>query len=275
MQVQPAQASTVSGDRTLAKDLVKTPALTVYWITFRVTSSRLTNPRVRLAIAQAIDRNAYVSKVFQGQGRATDTFIPDGMRGYASDLASVQKFDAPQARAMLASAGVSAAQLSGIKLSFDKSVDFAKATAQFVHDQLKANLGVDIALDPLDANTLGSRLAAGSFDMAGPIGWTADYPDAADWFQIFTTTNSNNYSLYQNARYDGLVAAAAGDNLPSHRDSEYSQAQKILLSEAPAALLAQNVSWYLVGGYVKGVTTTSIDEWPGAVFPSRIYISSH
>ena len=275
MQVQPAQASTVSGDRTLANNLVKTPALTVFWITFRVSSSRLTNPRVRQAIAQAIDRNGYVSKVFQGQGRATDTFIPDGMRGYASDLASVQKFDATQARAALASAGVSPSQLSGIKLSFDKSVDFAKATAQFVHDQLKANLDVEITLDPVDANTLGSRLAAGAFDMAGPIGWTADYPDAADWFQIFTTTNSNNYSLYQNARYDGLVAAAAGDNQQSHRDSEYSQAQKILLTEAPAAFLAQNVSWYLVAGYVKGFATTSIDEWPGALFPGRIYITSH
>lgn len=275
MQVQPAQASAVSGDRALAKNLVKTPALTVYWITFRVTSSRLSNARVRQAIAQAIDRNAYVNSVFQGQGRATATFIPDGMRGYASDLASVQKFDVSQARAALASAGVSASQLSGIKLSFDKSVDFAKATAQFVHDQLKSNLGVDIALDPLDANTLGSRLESGGFDMAGPIGWTADYPDAADWFQIFTTTNSNNYSLYQNPRYDGLVSVASADNQPSRRDAEYSQAQKLLLADAPAAFLAQNVSWYLVADYVKGFATTSIDEWPGALFPNRIYLTSH
>ena len=152
-----------------------------------------------------------MNQVFQGQGRPLETFIPQGMRGYAPELAPSQKFDVSQARATLAAAGVSAAQLSGLKLSYDKSVDFAKLTAQFVHDQLKTNLGVDIALDPLDAGTLGAKLENGSFDMAGPLGWNADYPDPADWFQIFTTTNSYNYSLYQNPRYDSLVAVAATD----------------------------------------------------------------
>ena len=275
MTVEPAQAGTVAGDRSLTKDLVKSPALTVYWIAFHVTSPRLANPRVRQALAQAIDRRAYVSQVFQGQGRVQETFIPQGMRGYAPDLASNQKFDATQARATLSSAGVSAAQLVGLKLSFDKSVDFAKATAQFVHDQLKTNLGIDIALDPLDTNTLGARLGSGSFDMAGPLGWNADYPDPADWFPVFTTTSSYNYSLYQNARYDSLVAVAATDVDGSRRDAEYSQAQRMLVADAPVAFLAQSVSWYLVQPYVKGVTATSVDEWPGELFPDRIYIAGH
>lgn len=275
MAVQPAQAVEVAGDRALGKDLVRSPALTVYWIAFRVTSPRLSNPRVRQALAQAIDRNAYVAQVFQGQGRAQETFIPQGMRGYAPGLASSQKFDVSQARATLASAGVAPGQLAGLKLSFDRSLDFAKATAQFVHDQLKTNLGVDIALDPVDAGTLGSKLESGAFDMAGPTGWNADYPDPADWFPIFTTTNSYNYSLYQNARYDSLVSVAATDGQATRRDAEYVQAQRMLVSDAPVAFLAQSVSWYLVQPYVKGLTPTSVDDWPGELFPDRIYIAGH
>ena len=152
-----------------------------------------------------------VKEVFQGQGLPAETFIPRGMQGYAPDLAESQKFDVAQARATLASAGVTAGQLNGVKLSYDRSSDFSKATATFVHDQLKTNLGVNIALDPLDTNTLNSRLASGNFEMAGPLGWTADYPDPADWFSIFLTTNSNNFSLYQNGRYDSLVNVAATD----------------------------------------------------------------
>ena len=170
---------------------------------------------------------------------------------------------------------MSAAQLSGLKFSYDKSVDFAKLTAQYVHDQLKTNLGVDLALDPLDAGTLGAKLGNGSFDIAGPLGWNADYPDPADWFQIFTTTNSYNYSLYQNSRYDGLVAVAATDEQASRRDAEYSQAQRILVTDSPVAFLAQSVTWYLVEPYVKGLTSTSVDEWPGELFPDRIYIAGH
>ena len=275
MAVQPAQAGAVAADRSLSKNVVRSPALTVYWITFRVTSPRLSNPRVRQALAQAIDRSGFVNRVFQGQGRPLETFIPQGMRGYAPELAPSQKFDVSKARATLAAAGVSAAQLSGLKFSYDKSVDFAKLTAQYVHDQLKTNLGVDIALDPLDRGTLGAKLENGSFDIAGPLGWNADYPDPADWFQIFTTTNSYNYSLYQNSRYDSLVAVAATDVQASRRDAEYSQAQRLLLSDSPVAFLAQSVSWYLVEPYVKGLTATSVDEWPGELFPDRIYIAGH
>jgi len=275
MAVQPAQAGAVAADRSLSKNVVRSPALTVYWITFRVTSPRLSNPRVRQALARAIDRSGFVNMVFQGQGRPLETFIPQGMRGYAPELAPSQKFDVSQARATLAAAGVSAAQLSGLKFSYDKSVDFAKLTAQYVHDQLKTNLGVDIALDPLDRGALGAKLENGSFDIAGPLGWNADYPDPADWFQIFTTTNSYNYSLYQNARYDSLVAVAATDVQASRRDAEYSQAQRLLLSDSPVAFLAQSVSWSLVEPYVKGLTATSVDEWPGELFPDRIYIAGH
>ena len=275
MAVQPAQAGAVAADRSLSKNVVRSPALTVYWITFRVTSPRLSNPRVRQALARAIDRSGFVNRVFQGQGRPLETFIPQGMRGYAPELAPSQKFDVSKARATLAAAGVSAAQLSGLKFSYDKSVDFAKLTAQYVHDQLKANLGVDIALDPLDQGTLGAKLENGGFDIAGPLGWNADYPDPADWFQIFTTTNSYNYSLYQNSRYDSLVAVAATDVQASRRDAEYSQAQRLLLSDSPVAFLAQSVSWYLVEPYVKGLMATSVDEWPGELFPDRIYVAGH
>lgn len=275
MAVQPAQALEVGADRGLSKNLLRTPALTVYWIIFRVTSGRLSNPRVREALAQAIDRKAYVNQVFQGQGRAQPTFIPQGMRGYAPDLASSQNFDVSQARATLALAGVTPGQLNGLKFSFDNSVDFSKATAQFVHDQLKANLGVDIALDPLDGGTLGARLESGDFEIAGPAGWNADYPDPADWFPVFTTTSSYNYSLYQNPRFDSLVAVAATDVEPTRRDAEYAQAQRMLVTDAPVAFLAQSVSWYLVQPWVRGITATSVDDWPGELFPNAIYISNH
>src|SRR5579859_2433579 len=275
MDVQPAQAAGVSADPQVAKRLVKTPDLTVYWLAFHVTSPRLGNSRVRLALAEAIDRQAFIQQIFQGQGQPAAAFIPQGMRGYSADLAGIQKFDIAQARAELSSAGVSPAQLSGLRLSYNKSSDFGRATATFVQNQLKTNLGVNIALDPLDANTLGSRLGSGDFDIAGPLGWTADYPDPSDWFQIFLTTNSNNYSLYQNGHYDDLVNVAATDVDPGRRDQEYLQAQKQLVTDAPVAFLAQSVTWFLVQPYVHGLSSSPIADWPGELAPGQLYLSEH
>ena len=275
IDVQPAQAGSVDADAQLKQQLVKTPALTVFWIVFRVNQPLLNNAKVRQAIASAIDREAFIAQVFQGQGLPAETFIPKGMNGYAPELGSAQKFDVTQARALLVASGVTAKQLSGVKFSYDQSSDFSKATAKFVVDQLKTNLGVDVTLEPLDANTLGGRLDTGGFQIAGPLGWTADFPDQSDWFGLFLSTSGNNYALYQNPAYDNFVRVAGSDTQADRRDKEFKQAQKMLVNDVPAAFLAQPVSWYLVRPYVLGAATSPLDEWPGALYPAQIYIGAH
>ncbi len=274
ISVQPAQAGSVAADSSLKQNLVKTPDLTVFWLAFRVNASPTNNAKLRLAISQAIDRQAFVAQIFQGQGMPAETFIPQGMHGYASNL-SAQKFDIAQARASLQASGLSAAQLATLKFSYDQSSDFGKATAKFIHDQLKANLNIDITLLALDTNTLASNLATGDFQIAGPMGWSADYPDPADWYDTFLTTSSNNVAFYQNQQYDNFVRVARSDAQPDRRDQEYQQAQQMLVADAPVAFLAQSVSWHLVRPYVRGVTTSPVDEWPGALDPTRISIAPH
>jgi oligopeptide transport system substrate-binding protein len=273
ISVQPSQALSVTSDATLKKQLVKTPDLTVYWLVFRVNSPPLDNVRIRQALAQAIDRDAFVAQVFQGQAMPSSTFIPKGMHGYASTL-STQRFDVAQARASLAASGLSAKQLS-LTYSYDQSSDFGKATAQFVRDQLRANLGVEINLQALDANTLSSRLGSGQFQIAGPRGWSADYPDPADWYDIFLTTSSYNVAFYQNQQYDNFVRVAKTDTDPARRDQEYLQAQQMLTNDVPVVFLAQSVSWNLVQPYVRGVTTSPWGEWPGALVPGQISVAPH
>jgi len=275
IDVQPAQAAAAAGDAHLKVDLSKTPALSVFWIAFRLDQAPLNNLKVRQAIAAAIDRDAFIAQIFQGQGLPAVTFIPKGMHGYAPDLGSAQTFDVARARAAFAASGVSAKDFSAVKFSYDQSSDFSKATATFIHDQLKTNLGVDITLEALDSNTLSSHLDTGDFQIAGPLGWMADYPDPSDWFGIFLTTSSNNFAFYQSKQYDSFVKSAGSDIDPDRRAREYKQAQSMLANDVPVTFLAQPVSWYLVRPYVRGVTTASVDEWPGALFPAQIYIAAH
>src|SRR5947207_3461930 len=271
--VQSQQAGSVATDSKLSRQLFKPPNLTVFWLVFRVNSPPLDNVRLRLAMAQAIDRDAYVSQVLAGQGLPATTFIPKGMHGYSPNLTS-QKFDVAQARASLAASGLSAKQVS-VTFSYDQSSDFAKATAKFVHDQLKTNLGIELNLQALDPNTLSSRVEAGQFQITGPRGWTADYPDPADWYDLFLTTSSNNVAFWQNQQYDNFVRVARTDVQAARRDQEYLQAQSMLVNEAPVLFLAQTVSWYLVQPYVRGLVTSPQDEWAGALDPSAISISPH
>jgi len=273
MTVEPAQAASVASDATLSRQLVKTPNLTVFWLAFRVNSPPVDNAKLRLAIAQAIDRDAFVSQVLAGQGIPASTFIPKGMSGYNPRLTS-QKFDVAQARASLAASGLSAKQVS-VTFSYDQSSEFPKATAKFIHDQLTANLGINVVLQGLDGNTLASQRETGQFQISGPDGWSADYPDQADWYDTFLTTSGLNVAFWQNQQYDNFVRVARTDTDPARRDQEYTQAQTMLVGDAPVAFLAQTVSWYLVRPYVQGVVTSPVDEWPGATAPRQMQIAPH
>jgi ABC-type transport system substrate-binding protein len=195
------------------------------------------------------------------------------MHGYDANL-TAQAFDVAQARASLAASGLSAKQVS-LTLSYDQSNDFRKKAAQFVHDQLVTNLGINVVLQGLDPNTLGSNKDNGQFQVTGPEGWTADYPDQADWYDTFLTTSSYNISLWQNPQYDNFVRVARTDTDPSRRDQEYLQAQSMLVNDVPVAFMAQTVSWYLVQSYVRGVATSPVDEWPGALEPGQVAIAPH
>jgi oligopeptide transport system substrate-binding protein len=271
--VQPAQAASVTNDATLDRQVLKTPNLTVFWLVFRVNSPPLDNVKLRLAIAQAIDRDAFVSQVLAGQGLPATTFIPKGMHGYNPNL-TAQKFDIAQARASLAASGLSAKQVS-VTFSYDQSSEFRKTTAKFVHDQLIANLGINVVLQGLDPNTLSSHKEIGEFQITGPDGWSADYPDQADWYDVFLTTSSLNVAFWQNQQYDSFIRVARTETQPAKRDQEYLQAQSMLVGEAPVAFLAQTVSWYLVQPYVRGVITSPVDEWPGALVPNQLTIAPH
>jgi len=61
----------------------------------------------------------------------------------------------------------------------------AKAAAANLSAQVLANLGVSLSVQALDAVKLSSRLQHGDFQIAGPLGWTADYPDPQDWLDLF------------------------------------------------------------------------------------------
>jgi oligopeptide transport system substrate-binding protein len=267
------QSSSVAQDDTLRRQLIRTPDLTVFWMAFRVNSPPLDNVHLRQALAQAVDRRAFVNQVLAGQGLPAMALIPRGMHGYEPSL-TAQSFDVAQARASLAASGLTAKQVS-LTLSYDQSNDFRKKAAQFVHDQLATNLGINVVLQGLDPNALGSNKDTGQFQITGPEGWTADYPDQADWYDTFLTTSSYNISLWQNPQYDNFVRVARTDMDPARRDQEYLQAQSMLVGEAPVAFVAQTVSWYLVQPYVRGVATSPVDEWPGALVPTQLSIAPH
>jgi oligopeptide transport system substrate-binding protein len=257
-------------------ELVKTPELTVFWLNMNVKKAPFDNPKVRLAISQAIDRDTFVTNVLKGRGIASTTLIPKGMRNYRPDLGTAQKFDATAAKATLSSAGVSASSLNGVKYVYNSNSPTSKTIAEFMQAQLKTNLGVDIVLDGTDSKTVSKRLRSGNYQFGGPSGWGADYPDSQDWFDIFMTGSGNQFSGWTSKPYDDAVTAADAASDQAKRDSGYETAEKVLVGEAPVAFLYQRTGWMVVKPYVKGINATpNDDQWLGDFYTWSIQIAQH
>jgi oligopeptide transport system substrate-binding protein len=275
VQVDPAQADQVANARPLGPDLVKTPRLTEHWIDFNVTRAPFDNQKVRQAFAQAVDRAQYIKDVLGGQGDPAGAIIPAGMPGHGQ-AASNQAFDAATAKGLLAASGEAPSQFDGIQLLVADE-PFAKSAAENVRVQLQASLGINLAVTPVDAVTLSDRLRHGDFQIAGPIGWTADYPDPQDWLDLFRSTDYRDYPHWRNQRYDLLVELADETQDAAKRLQAYNQAQQMLLADTPVLLLEQSRAWILKKPYVVGAAPTPLDPGPflGGLFVTRIYIASH
>jgi oligopeptide transport system substrate-binding protein len=256
-------------------ELVQVPELTVFWVEINTTAAPFTNVKVRQAFAQAIDRDSYVANVLKNRGISSLTLIPKGMRNYAPELGTAQKFDPTAAKATLAASGADPASLKGIKYLYNSNSPTGKTIAEFFQAQLKTNLGVDIILDGTDSKTVSARLGKLQYQIGGPAGWGADYPDSQDWFDIFLTGSGNQFDGYSSAAYDAAVKAgdAAADD--ATRDSNYKTAETTLNQDAPVIFLDQRISWWLVKPYVKNINVTPNDDFLGDLSTYSIQIGQH
>lgn len=256
-------------------ELLQVPELTVFWVDFNTTKAPFDNPKVRLAFAQAIDRDSYAKDVLKGRAISASTLIPKGMRNYRPDLGTAQTFNAATAKATLASSGVSQSALTGLKYTYNSNSPTGKTIAEFVQAQIKTNLGVDLVLDGTDSKTESKRLRTLNYSLGGPSGWGADYPDSQDWFDIFVTGSGNQFNGWSNKAYDDATAAGDSAADDSKRDAAYETAEKALVQEAPVAFLDQRINWWLVKPYVKGLSWTPNDDWLGDFYTYTIQIAQH
>lgn len=271
-----ADVTVVRGDPVLSKQAHLFPELSTFWITMNAKETPLDNQKVRMALAKSIDRDKLVNDVLHGTDKPILTYIPKGMVGYdPSD--TTQSFDVAAAKQLLTDSGVTAAQLNKLKL-LTRNTSGNKTINQFIVDQWNTNLGLNIQLDVIDSKTVTRDIRRGQFDIYGPDGWGADYPDDQDWFDVFTTGGCHtlNWGCPNLPGYDALTAKADGELDPKQRLQDYQTLQKQLLDTGAVAMLYQQYEYDLIKPYVQYTWTPFDEEYtPGDQNYQSAYITQH
>jgi ABC-type oligopeptide transport system substrate-binding subunit len=147
-----------SSDSALRQELIRIPAARVTYLGFNLKKPPFTDRAVRLAFAQAIDRETFVRDVLKGFGKPAASWIPPGISGY-DESAAVPSFDAKAAVQTIASSSygtadkkrVDCTKLGTVKLSYSNTPR-NQSVFQFILGSLARTFGCPILLDPIEPN---------------------------------------------------------------------------------------------------------------------------
>lgn len=259
-------------DPTLSKEVLKYPEPSTSYVEFNTTKPPFDNAQVRQAFAMALDRNALTRLGGAVSSKAIATLVPDGVPGTNPALSSIQAFDPVKAKALLDSSGVSKDRLNGLRLLVP---GYYSQTGQFIQDQFKRNLGVNLSIDLNEDPT--SLVTQGNYDVYVGGYYQASYPDPTPFYDLFLPGNPGNEPKWTNADYERLVRQA--DATPGMQDrlGLFRQAEEVLLRDAPIVPYAQTVRYFWIKPWVKGVNSSPFDDadLPGGLDIASIYIVKH
>jgi oligopeptide transport system substrate-binding protein len=224
------------------------PLLDTLYLNFNVTKPPFNDPRVRRALALAIDRDALSRRVFNGAWPAARALTPPDCGGYTSRSRVPE--DLAEARRLLAAAGFPEGRgLPVFPVLVLNDLVQPKA-AEAIQARWEQELGVHISIEPSEQKTWLQNQQSMTHTLAF-LGWVADFADPVTFLGIFTTGNGNNWTGWGNPAYDHLIAQAAQTSDAPARFALFQQAEALLLNEAPVTPLVYRTRSYLIHAAVK------------------------
>ncbi len=203
------------------------PFLGNYFLRFNCTKPPFDNPKVRMAVSLALDRQGITERVTRlGEVPAT-SLVPPGCAGYVAPPGP--SLDLEKARALLAEAGYPGGQgFPNVTYLYNKK-GMDDAIAVEVQNMLKRNLGINLSLLNQEWKVYLGSLNNLNYDIARSS-WVGDYNDPNTFLDMFITGGGNNRTGYTSARYDQLIGDAARELDPAKRFSILADAETLLVS---------------------------------------------
>ena len=250
----------------MGDQLTVSPYLCTYYYEFNTVKPPFNDPKVRRALALALDRDTIVDKVI-GQGQtAAYQLTPPATNGEIENKPEWSTWDqekrVTEAKKLLTEAGYSDSKPLSFELLYNTN-DNHKKTAVAATSLWKQALGfVDVTLTNKEWKTYLDTRRNGNYQIAR-AGWCGDYNEASAFLNITKSDNSGNYGKYNSANFDSLMEQTLKAGVtPEQRANLYKQAEAQLDQDMGLLNMYHYVSARLVKPYVIGFPTKDIlDNW--------------
>ena len=235
------------------------PYVGTYFYRVNVHKPFLNDPRVRRALAMAVDRQAIVDHVLRGGQAPAFALTPPGLGNYSAPAGIPTDFSA--ARRLLAEAGFPGGRgLPPLELLFNSS-EGHQVLAAAIQEMWRRELGIDVRLVNQELKSTQDARRTGNFQILRSV-WIADYLDPMSFLSIWTTDSDNNFTGWSDAGYDRLIHQAARTIDPVRRNALLAEAETTLLQSAPIIPVYYYTHIFLIRPSVHGWHPTLLDHHP-------------
>ena len=220
------------------------PTLFTVGMSFNTQHPLTKDSQTRKAIALAID-HSLLQKFLSNDSTPSSTWVPEELLNFPQNKKTT--FNPELAKKIWVKIKNPPQKIDYLFPSTPK----AKIIAEFLQQQLKQNLGLEIELIPQEWKVFIKSQKTGEYPLFQQ-GWVADYPDALNFLDVFKCKSGQNYSQMCNPLYDSLLEQSLlAQGL--QQTQKLRKAQEILLSQEIATIpLTLENSTYLVNPRIQG-----------------------
>ena len=240
-------------------DFLSAPFLATYFYRLNVDKPPLDQVLVRQALNMAIDKELICTQIVSAGQQPARSFVPGQLQNHTGPQCGA--YDVTRARQLLSEAGYPNGKgFPRIEILYNTS-DSHRELAEFIQQQWKENLGIEVGLRNLEWGTFLSTLKQTDY-MVSRSGWIGDYPDPNTFLDMFVTDGPNNQTNWSNTEYDLLIKQAGEEQNVERRLEILNQAERILMDEMPIIPIYFYRSINMVQGRIEGFSANIQDIHP-------------
>ena len=228
----------------------------IRYIVYNATTPPYDNPKVRLGLAQLIDREELTDLGWQGIKVPLFSMVPPGFLGFKPTYEGTEDVEA--GKALLAEAGYTEENPLVMDLWYSPTHygDTEPDVAAVLKDQLEASGVVQVTLNFTEWAEYRDAGRAGELPVS-LLGWYPDYLDPDNYTNVFAHSPASwSGSYYNNPEMDALLDAQAGELDEATRIGILEDVQDLWVTESPFVPLAQGK---LLIAYADGVSGVVLD----------------
>ena len=197
------------------------------WSFGQKNNPALKDPRVRRAIAMALDTNRFSSDFLLGLGKPAKSPVPPGSWAYDATLQPIP-FDPQGAKQLLQEAGVSNLK---VRATANAGNHFREDWVTFTQQSL-ADIGVTVQPDIKEWTQVVQEGTDGTFELICPT-FAAVLVDPDELYISLYSTSPRNVLGYSNPDMDKLLDQGRREIDQTKRKQIYAQIQQLILQDVP------------------------------------------